>query len=292
MASEFYISDYKDAVIKSYTNHKDNSNARLARSLLSSMEDSIEQPLNLDRPADVRDKIFEYYRDQEDYDSIKSSHLNPVKKLLKHIAEKEEDNSLRRNAYMIHDTLIEKRIPDQKSDLSKLESKILYPDEKRNLENQFSGEKRLAIELFLESCAKIGAVSAITKEDFDEEKNRIDISSQYKQEKGDKELPRHRERNVDVSNDLSRSYRNTAKRNDSKYLFGDNISESYHNLREIIDEINAEFDSHKINSRVLRNTAGYYKSKKMDSEDLMREMGLKTETKVQKFRKIVEKREA
>lgn len=289
MKSEFQASDFKKEIIQDFSEkYSDESHVRMANSVLRKLENFLEKPLDLERPQEVRDKIFEFYEDS-DYETINSMHISPIKQLLEKAGENSEDELLMRNARMVKDNIKKEYLTDSEDRIKRLDRKILSEEEKSNLQTHFNGSKRLVIKLFLETSAKISALSAITEEDVDLERNKIYLNSQYKQE-GEKPLPARRDRRVDISDELTNLYRSEIDE-DPKYIFGKNSRDSYHKLREIIREIDREFEV-EISSSVLRDTSGYFKFLKMDSEDqLMRALGLKSTIKIQRFSGVRELRE-
>lgn len=291
MKEEFYISDFEEEVIKELKKegyHR--SNISMARSTLEKISNTVEKPLNPANPQLMRERIFRFYENQNDYDQIKNMHIMPTKKILQKAAENTEDISLKRNIEMVEETLKKGRFTNAEDIIEDLDEKILEKREKEKLPEKFEGAKKFALKLCLGVPAKIGALAAIKHEDFDEKQNDITLKNQYQQD-GEKELGRTRRRLIEIDDELSQIYKEEIKPNDTEYLFGDNVKESYNNLRILLEEVNKEHNRSKITSSVLRDTSGYFKSSKMDSDDLRREMGLKTDIKVQRFRKVRELRE-
>lgn len=289
MKEEFQVSDFKKEVIEELKGEDYvRSNISMARSILRKISESLDKPLDPDEPTEMRDKIFRFYENQDDYESIDSMHVSPMKKLLEKAADNTEERSAKRNITMVKDTL--DNLKNRENIIEQLNKKILEEDEKERILEDFNGEKKFALKLCLESSAKIGALAAIEDKQFKEGKNKILLKSQYKQD-GERELGKDRHRRLEISDSLCKLYRKEIENKNRDYLFGNSLKGSYHNLRELLDSVDEEHDGSRISSSVLRDTSGYFKSLKMDSSELKREMGLKTDIKIKRFRKVREMRE-
>lgn len=294
--SEFRPSEVEGKVLAKIKDDT-SSGIKMARPIIARFIDYTENQLfSLDDPVTLRNEIFGFYSEQaERYDEIRNQHVMPIKKMLEFLQEKSAgENSL--NMRMVRDTVKPAYFQNdivESYRIDELDNKILNSRELKILRNKFDGKTRFIIELFLETTAKIGVIAALSHKDFPQSRTddyRINLRNQYSETDGLTSLNESRNRAVEISEDLATLYFKNFEKNSQGYLFGENPKKAHSYLRNEFRKINQDIEF-KVNPHVLRDTGAYIKLDSREHSDLREKMGVKTDSRIEKYEKVRAKRE-
>ena len=294
--TEFRPGQIEDDVLRKI-DEETSTGLKMGRPILSRFkEHSNNQVFSLEDPTILREEIFDFYFDQaERYDKIRNQHVMPLKKMLEYLEEKaEEENSW--NMRMVRDTIkpsyFQNQIP--KYSIDELDQKILTSQELDILRNKFEGDSRFIIELFLETTAKIGAIASIKHGDLPNSRTdnyQINFRKQYKENDGVIPLQGVRNRSIKINEEVVTLYLENYDKDGSGYIFAQSAKKSYSLLRSKFREINQELEF-KITPNILRDTGAFQKLDLLSEDELKHKMGIKTDSRIEKYRKIKDKRES